>query len=165
MKKKINNSFDKENIINICRKIQKNFIYLLDKMVFIKYGDLQACSWKSKLLKLFSCFVSRRRLGEMIEKIMEWEKKETKYVGIMYYTDSNPYTGISGYENDMMLRKWYKDPVWLPFEDALIMTISEPEKDLLHRYGPNYAKPYPEEKRIAKHGIIGIISQSANREI
>ncbi len=33
------------------------------------------------------------------------------------------------------------------------MTISDPEADLLHRYGPHYMDPYPEEKRITKHDV------------
>ena len=33
------------------------------------------------------------------------------------------------------------------------MTISEPIKDLIHRYGEHWHDPYPEEKRITKHDV------------
>ena len=41
----------------------------------------------------------------------------------------------------------------MPFEDTEFMTISEPIKDLEHRYGPNWHAPYPEEKRVTKHDV------------
>ena len=82
-----------------------------------------------------------------------YNRKNTKYVGLLSYTGKNPYTGVSGYYNDVMLRKWYETPVSLVFEDTKFMTISGYKEDLLHRYGPHYAEPYPEEKRVTKHDV------------
>ena len=39
------------------------------------------------------------------------------------------------------------------YEDTKLMTISQPEQDLIHRYGPQWHEPYPEEKRVTKHDV------------
>jgi hypothetical protein len=79
--------------------------------------------------------------------------KKTEYVGLLSYTGKNPYTGISGYENDLIPRESYEHPLTVPFEDTEFMTIGDPIKDLEHRYGPKWHEPYPEEKRVTKHDV------------
>lgn len=98
--------------------------------------------------------MDRQRLGRIIDRLATmFNGKETEYVGLLTYTGKNPYTGRSGYENDLMPRAWYREPRMVAFEDTQLMTISEPEKDLIHRYGPCWAEQYPEEKRITKHDV------------
>ncbi|MFR1158810.1 MAG: hypothetical protein ACLSD7_07365 [Coprococcus phoceensis] len=79
---------------------------------------------------------------------------ETEWVGIMCNTlTRNPYTGMNGYLNDMTLRENHKKYLDVPFEDTKFMTILEPDKDLERRYGKNWDKPYPVEKRVTKHDV------------
>lgn len=135
------------------RKIQQGMIWGFDAIVQIKQGTIIPCSFPMKVLALFS-FLNRTSLGRKIDKLcMRYNKQKSQYIGLLSYTGRNPYTGKSGYENDLLLRKWFENPIYLPFEDTEFMTISEPEKDLIHRYGPNWHAPYPEEKRVTKHDV------------
>ena len=52
-----------------------------------------------------------------------------------------------------MPRMWFENPITVEYEDTRLMTISCPEKDLDHRYGPRWMEPYPEEKRVTKHDV------------
>lgn len=135
------------------RKIQQSMIWILDAIVQIKQGEIVPCSVFMKVLSIFSK-MSRIYLGKRIDSwCMRYNNKKSQYVGLLSYTSKSPYTGKSGYENDLSLREWYEKPIYLPFEDTEFMTISEAEKDLIHRYGPHWHDPYPEEKRVTKHNV------------
>lgn len=135
------------------RKIQQSVIWTLDAIVQIKQGDIVPCSVPMKILSIFSK-IDRIYLGKKIDRwCMRYNKKKSQYIGLLSYTGKNPYTGKSGYENDLLLRKWYEKPIYVPFEDTEFMTISEPEKELTHRYGTHWHDPYPEEKRVTKHDV------------
>lgn len=135
------------------RKIQQGMIWVLDAIVQIKQGEIIPCSVPMKILAHFS-EMDRTNLGRTIDKIcMRYNKKKSQFVGLLSYTGKNPYTGKSGYENDLLLREWFEKPIYVPFEDTEFMTISEPEKDMVHRYGPHWHDPYPEEKRVTKHDV------------
>lgn len=137
----------------ILQKIQQASVWCIDAAVQIKRGDIVPHHPLMKCIGLFSG-IDRCRLGRIIDNITTaYNRKNTKYVGLLSYTGKNPYTGVSGYYNDVMLRKWYETPVSLVFEDTKFMTISGYKEDLLHRYGPHYAEPYPEEKRVTKHDV------------
>lgn len=137
----------------LARKFQQTAIWIFDAAAQIKQGEIIPHHPVMKCIGLLSK-MSRQRLGCIIDKLaMMFNGKESEYVGLLTYTGKNPYTGRSGYENDLMPRKWYRDPIMVEFEDTQLMTISEPEKDLVHRYGPKWAEPYPEEKRITKHDV------------
>lgn len=137
----------------LARKIQQTKIWIYDAAVQIKQGDIIPHNPVMKLIGLLSK-KDRVKLGEKIDKLaMRYNGRPTDYVGLLTYTGKNPYTGRSGYENDLLKREWYESPKDIPFEDTLLMTISQPEQDLLHRYGPHYMDPYPEEKRITKHDV------------
>ena len=135
------------------RKIQQKLIWIFDAAVQIKQGDIIPQSIPTKILSLLS-YMERVRLGEIIDTLtMQYNHRKTEYMGLLSYTGKNPYTGKSGYENDLILRSSYENPVMVPFEDTVFMTIGEPIKDLEHRYGPHWHEPYPEEKRITKHDV------------
>ena len=137
----------------LARWWQQHVILFWDMVTQIKLGIIIPSSIITRTLSLFAK-MDRKRLGERIDKeCMKYNKKQTKYVGLLSYTGKNPYTGKSGYENDLLLREWFENPIYVPFEDAEFMTISEPEKDLIHRYGPHWHDPYPEEKRVTKHEV------------
>lgn len=137
----------------LARKFQQAVIWVFDAAVQIKQGEIIPHHPLMKCIALLSK-MSRQRLGLIIDKLaMLFNRKETEYIGLLTYTGKNPYTGRSGYENDMMPRQWYLNPTLVDFEDTQFMTISEPVADLVHRYGPDWAKPYPEEKRITKHDV------------
>jgi hypothetical protein len=137
----------------LARKIQQAQIWIWDAAVQIKQGEIIPHNPVMKCVGLLSK-MDRVRLGRKIDRIaMRHNKKNTDYIGLLTYTGKNPYTGRSGYENDLMPRKWFLNPVDVDFEDARFMTISDPTADLVHRYGPNWAAPYPEEKRVTKHDV------------
>lgn len=137
----------------VFRKLQQWGIWIFDVAVQIKQGDIIPHHPVMKCIGLLSK-ISRDKLGRIIDRIaMVCNSHETKYVGLLTYTGKNPYTGRSGYENDLMSREWFLDPIMVEFEDTQFMTISSPVDDLVHRYGPNWAEPYPEEKRITKHDV------------
>ena len=148
----------------INRKIQQGAIWLFDVAVQIKQGAIIPQSILMKCIGILSR-IPRKKLGGIIDKITtHYNKHNTEYVGLLSYTGRNPYTGRSGYENDIMPRIWFENPVLIDFEDTKFMTISDAEKDLIHRYGPMWAAPYPEEKRTTKHDVISYMISSEVRE-
>ena len=137
----------------ISRRIQQLEVWCLDAAVQIKMGSIIPHHPFMKCIAILAK-KDRRILGEQIDRVTtRYNKISTKSVGLLSYTGRNPYTGKSGYENDIMLREWYENARFLQFEDTQFMTISEYKQDLLHRYGPDYMKPYPEEKRVTKHDV------------
>ena len=83
-----------------------------------------------------------------------YDRKQTEYVGIMCNTLSkNPYTGRTGYDNDITKRQWHNDSQEIFFEGCQFMTFGNIEADLNQRYGPRWMEPYPEEKRVTKHDV------------
>lgn len=137
----------------LLRKFQQGAIWVVDAAVQIKQGDITPHNPIMKCIGLLSK-LDRVKLGKRIDKLaMMFNKRNTKYVGLLTYTGKNPYTGRSGYENDLMPRQWFTDPIRVDFEDTQLTTISSPTEDLAHRYGPKWAEPYPEEKRITKHDV------------
>lgn len=137
----------------LARKLQQGMIWVLDAAVQIKQGDIIPRHPVMKCIGLLSK-MRRQRLGMMIDKLARmFNHRNTQYIGLLTYTGKNPYTGRSGYENDLMPRKWFLNPIAVDFEDTQLMTISSPSEDLTQRYGPKWAEPYPEEKRITKHDV------------
>ena len=137
----------------ILRKFQQLAIWVFDAAVQIKQGSIIPHHPVMKCIGLLSK-MDRCRLGRIIDWFATlFNGQETEYVGLLTYTGKNPYTGRSGYENDMIRRKWTENPIMVPFEDTELMTISDPEMDMVHRYGERWNEPYPEEKRITKHDV------------
>ena len=137
----------------LARKIQQGIIWVFDVAVQIKQGDIIPHHPVIKCISLLSK-MSRQRLGRIIDwASMLYNSKNTRCVGLLTYTYANPYTGRSGYDNEIWPREWYKEPISVPFEDTQFMTISEPEAYFNWQYGPRWAEPYPEEKRITKHDV------------
>ena len=133
--------------------MQQIMIWILDVAVQIKQGDIIPQSIPMKCLSILS-HIDRVKLGEMIDRLcVHYNHQKTTYMGLLSYTGKNPYTGRSGYENDLIPRSSYESPIMVPFEDTEFMTISNPTDDLVHRYGPDWHKPYPEEKRVTKHDV------------
>ena len=137
----------------LLRKLQSDAVFFWDLIAQINMGSIIPHNPFLKMAAVLAR-MDRVKLGKRIDKLcMKYNGRNTECVGLLSYTGKNPYTGLSGYENDLLLRKWYEDPVRIPFEDTEFMTISEPEKDLDHRYGPHWREPYPEEKRVTKHDV------------
>lgn len=152
--------------MRILQRIQQASVWVIDAAVQIKQGDIIPQSIPTKLISLISR-ATREKLGRLIDKItMQYNNKKTKYIGLLSYTGRNPYTGRSGYYNDVMLRAWFENPIKVKFEDTEFMTISEPIEELNHRYGLHWAEPYPEEKRITKHDVKSYyISQEVRERV
>lgn len=137
----------------ILRKLQAGAIWILDAAVQIKQGSIVPHHPVMKCIGLLSK-IDRQKLGAMIDRIsMICNGEKTKDVGLLTYTARNPYMNRSGYENEIWPRKWYEAPQWVSFEDTKLMTISDPEAYFLWQYGPHWAEPYPEEKRVTKHDV------------
>lgn len=134
---------------------QRREIELLNLSLGVLSGAVVPTSWKAKLTIAQLSRLGKVRLGHLLEKVLcRYDCLKTKHVGIMCNTlTANPYTGASGYDTDITERDWHMNPQFLPFEDTMFMTISGYREDLLHRYGPHYADPYPEEKRVTKHDV------------
>lgn len=137
------------------RHKQRIEMELLNLSLSVLSGAVIPTSWRTKLTIAQLSRLGKVRLGNLMEKVLcRYDGLTTTHVGIMCNTlTANPYTGVSGYDTDITERDWHKNPQFLPFEDTKFMTISGYKEDLLHRYGPHYAEPYPEEKRITKHDV------------
>lgn len=137
------------------RTLQRKQIEFINLSLGVLSGAVIPSSWKSKCTFALCSKLGKERLGKMLDRVMrKYDRKMTEYVGIMCNTlTRNPYTGVSGYDNDQPKRKWHEKPIEILFEDTYFMTFSGIEADLLHRYGPHYMDPYPEEKRITKHDV------------
>jgi lipopolysaccharide cholinephosphotransferase len=137
----------------ILRKLQAGAIWILDAAVQIKQGSIVPHHPVMKCIGLLSK-IDRQKLGVMIDRLsMMCNDENTEDVGLLTYTARNPYMNRSGYENEIWPRKWYEAPQWVSFEDTKLMTISDPEAYFLWQYGPHWAEPYPEEKRVTKHDV------------
>lgn len=134
---------------------QRREIELLNLSLGVLSGAVVPTSWRAKLTIAQLSRLGKERLGHLMEKALcRYDRLTTKYVGIMCNTlTANPYTGTSGYDTDITERDWHMNPLSLPFEDTVLTTISGYKEDLLQRYGPHYAEPYPEEKRVTKHDV------------
>lgn len=137
----------------ILRKFQAGAVWILDAAVQIKQGSIVPHHPVMKCIGLLSK-IDRQKLGVMIDRLsMMCNDENTEDVGLLTYTARNPYMNRSGYENEIWPRKWYEAPQWVSFEDTKLMTISSPEAYFLWQYGPHWAEPYPEEKRVTKHDV------------
>ena len=137
----------------LLRKLQQARIWVLDMAVQIKQGSVIP---HHPLMKCIGLLAKRDRvkLGRSIDRAMAMCKdQDSRDVGILCYTHRNPYMGRSGYDNEIWPRKWYDAPMDVTFEGQRFMTISEPEAYFEWQYGPKWAEPYPEEKRITKHDV------------
>ena len=139
----------------LARWRQRKEIEFINLILCTKSGQITPTSRVSKLILGNMAKISRKRLGMWLDKIMtRYDKIETEYVGIMCNTmNFNPYTGRNGYDNDMTKKASHTNAQYIPFEDTYLMAITAPEEDLERRYGSNWNIPYPEEKRVKKHGV------------
>lgn len=141
---------NKKNI----RYIQKKLILIIDLAIQAKLGLIELKSIKSKiLLKPLSSF-DRVFLGDLMNLIMsKMGNEKSNDVGTLSCTFRNEYMDIDGYENDIRPCFYYQEAMDISFEGHMFMTTKMWHEDLLRRYGEAYNKPYPEEKRITKHGL------------
>lgn len=137
----------------LLRKIQQAWIWVLDMAVQIKQGHVTPHHPVMKCIGLLSRR-DRVKLGRSMDRAMRMSKNgHSRDVGILCYTHRNPYMGRSGYDNEIWPRSWYTHPQEILFEGQHFLTISEPEAYFNFQYGPKWAEPYPEEKRITKHDV------------
>ena len=156
--------FPKSKII---RFFQRKVIEVVDSILNIKLLDAIPTSAVSKYILYPLSKLSRNFYGELLDFIMiKFQNKKSGYMGTLCYVGLNPYTGKNGYENDKIKTSDYENPTYIPFEDTEFMTISNWHDDLVRRYGPHYAEPYPEEKRVTKHDVKGyFISEEVKKRI
>ncbi len=139
----------------LLQKIQANIIRILDLAVQIKFGDVIPQSIVTRCISLLSK-IDRVKLGKMIDFVSQLaNKRERKKLGLLTYTFKEPYNNLNPYDHDLCDSELYMNPIMIPFEDTEFMTISNPDADLTRRYTSKYKEPFPEEKRITKHGVTG----------
>lgn len=150
----------------IARFIQRKQVEYYNLALGVLAGEIIPTSWKAKYTIGIASKMGKERLGKKIDRIIsKYDKKHTIWVGIMCNTlTNNPYTGVSGYDNDCTKRIWHENPISVLFEGEEFMTISNPELDLERRYGPKWNEVYPEEKRITKHDVKSYIISPKVRE-
>lgn len=139
----------------LARTVQRVSLELLDKVAAVKSGAVIPTSFLAKAILCPLSHISKHTLGRWLDRVMsKYDGKKTEYYALMIHMLPNPYTGRNGYENDFVPCSICEHPRYLPFEDTAFMVYSDPMKDLVRRYGEDYWKPYPEEKRVSKHGIV-----------
>lgn len=138
----------------VMQSFQKKCIEIIDAIVLIQMGDNIPTSAVSKYILYPLSKINRKFWGKVLDFLMiHMQNKKSGLLGTLCYVGFNPYTGLDGYYNDMISLECYEHEEYLPFEDTEFMTISHWHEDLLRRYGKDYMKPYPEEKRVTKHNV------------
>lgn len=137
------------------RTVQRKQIEMINLILGVLSGAIVPTSPATKLTLKPLSKLGKAFWGKQLDKVMgRYDHKHTEYVGIMCNTlTRNPYTGTTGYDNDITKRQWHDNPQDVPFEGQQFMTIGNPTADLNRRYGPKWNEPYPEEKRVTKHDV------------
>lgn len=139
----------------LARKIQEAQLRFWDIVLSIKKGTIKPTSFVSKFVFVPFSRLSKAFIGRTVDSIMtRYDNRNTDYYALMIHHLPNPYTGTSGYFNDFVPVELCENPQYVDFEDTQFMVYSDPIRDLTHRYGKDYNKPYPEEKRKSKHCIV-----------
>lgn len=151
----------------IMQLFQKKLIEVIDAIVLIQTGENIPTSVVSKYVLYPLSKLDRKFWGRVMDFLMIYmQNKKSGLLGTLCYVGYNPYTGMDGYYNDMIKAKYYLHEEYLPFEDTKFMTIGHWHEDLLRRYGENYMKPYPEEKRVTKHNVASYeVSEEVKKRI
>ena len=138
----------------IQRFFQRKQLELISLVWSIQAGHVVPNSLKAKLSIGLLAKIKGDFWNKYFTKVAtKYDKSHTQYVGTMFdVLTPNPYNGKNGYDKDITPRYWHEEPVNVPFEDCMFMTLSDPVTDLNDRY-PNWQKPYPKEKRASKHGV------------
>ena len=140
----------------LSRYLQRFELEMLDKITSVKSGSIIPTSLISKVTIGILAKLPKMRICTLRDFIVKrFDKNNCANYALMVHLLSNPYTGMNGYDNDMVSADLLKNPQYIPFEDTQFMVYSDPIADLTRRYGFDFAKPYPEEKRVSKHSIVG----------
>lgn len=144
-----------DNVPNcrLLQKIQEMMVFVYDTALQIK---LRRIIPHNPLIKMIGLLAKKDKivLHEKMDRITQkYNKSITENIGLLSYTWRSPFNGMSGYDNEIKPRKWYENTTFIDFEDTKFMVISDYEQELTQRYGPDYTKPYPEEKRVTKHDV------------
>ena len=137
------------------RTLQRKQIELINLILGVQSGAIVPTSLLSKLTLGNLARIRKSFWGKCLDLIMtQYDHIPTEYVGIMCNTlTKNPYTGRTGYNTDLTKAAWHDHPHDIHFEGQMFMTYSNIEDYLTYQFGPNWADPYPEEKRVTKHNV------------
>ena len=137
------------------RWIQRKEIEIINLVLSVQSEVIVPTSLRAKLILGNLAKIKREFWGKCLDAVMtKYDHEQTEYVGIMCNTlTRNPYTGRSGYETDLTKRVWHKEYKDIQFEGQKFITFGESKVYLTYQFGPNWAEPYPEEKRITKHDV------------
>lgn len=137
------------------RTIQRKQIEMINLVLGVQSGAIIPTSLISKLTLGNLAKIDKSTWGKRLDKVMgRYDGCKTEYVGIMCNTLSrNPYTGRTGYETDLTKMEWHENYKDVLFEGLKLMTIGDIRAYLDYQFGPKWAEPYPEEKRITKHDV------------
>ncbi len=151
----------------LAQKRQFFDLKVLSLISAVKSGAVIPTSAVSKLVLKPLSKVSKKQLWKMLDSVMcRHDNKSVDYYNLVVNTVPNPYTGMDAYHTDKVPCEICREPKYIPFEDTEFMVYSDPERDLVHRYGPDWHKPYPEEKRTSKHCVSSyVLSDEVKRRI
>lgn len=136
------------------RFFQRKQLELIELVWEVQAGTIIPTSTISKITIGQLAKIHRSFWNRYFEYVAtRFDNRQTKIVATFFCVRiKNPYTGVNGYVRDFSPREWLKNPIDIPFEDSLFMTLADPVTDLNNRY-PNWQKPFPTEKRITKHDV------------
>lgn len=137
------------------RWLQRKEIELINLVLSVQSGAVIPTSVRSKLVLGNLAKIKREFWGRRLDSVLtRFDRKQTEYVGILCNTlTNNPYTGRSGYETDWTKRLAHEHYGYIQFEDSEFMTFGDIDTYLTYQFGPHWAEPYPEEKRVTKHDV------------
>ena len=137
------------------RTVQRKKIEWINLVLGVQSGLIIPTSLVSRLTLGNLAKIDKTVWGKALDKVMgTYDTRKTEYVGVMCNTlTKNPYTGRTGYETDLTKRQWHENHKDIVFEGVPLMTIGEVNAYLDYQYGPKWAEPYPEEKRVTKHDV------------
>lgn len=150
------------------RTLQRKQIELINLVLAVQSGTIIPTSLPSKLTLGNLAKISKSFLGKCLDRVMtRYDRIATEYVGIMCNTlTRNPYTGRTGYDTDLTKTVWHDHAQDVCFEGHKFMTIGNAEDYLTYHFGPHWAEPYPEEKRVTKHDVKSYeISQEVRERV
>lgn len=143
-------SVPKSRLLQTIQRKQLEWIYMIWG---VQSGFIVPSSFASKMTIGLLAKIDCRFWGRQYDRVCSrYDRKKTEYVATMFGMDPNPYNGKNGYDKDITPRNWHENPVDIPFEDCMFMTLAEPIADVDSRY-PNWRKPMPKKERKSKHGV------------
>ena len=124
---------------------QERYIKAYRRILFLKTGFSTPKNWKQKLLKLYSRFISVKRIHEkMVKRSTKYNRGSRKYI-----CNFGSYYSI---QKEVFPAHTFGEPVYVKFEDGEFPVPANYRYVLATTYG-KYMEVPPKNKQIAKHSF------------